>query len=60
MRYLIALTKGHENIPRPLDQRSITFFEESIKEGFCSFSLTAEKKEPKETATPQPLQRGFN
>ena len=41
MRYLIALTKGHENIPCPLDLRSITFFEESIKEGLCSFSRFA-------------------
>jgi hypothetical protein len=26
----------------------------------CSFLLTAEEKEPKKTATPQPLHRGFN
>ena len=26
----------------------------------CSFLLTAEEKEPKKTATPKPLHRGFN
>ena len=26
----------------------------------CSFLLTAEEKEPKKTATPKPLQRGFS
>ena len=34
MRYLIALTKGHENIPRPLDQRSITFLKKLYKNVF--------------------------
>ena len=27
---------------------------------FCSFLLTSEEKEPKKTATPKPLQRGFS
>ena len=32
-----------------------------LKETFsCSFLLTAEEKEPKKTATPKPLHRGFN
>ena len=38
--------------------RKMLFCKKSQKR--CSFLLTSEEKEPKKTATPKPLHRGFN
>ena len=55
---VIILSLRTLHYSRPLSRDSKPFRKGA--KGICSFSLTEEKKEPKETATPKPLHRGFS